>query len=194
MSDHEVPTPGTTPVLRFHAEELNEGVSSILTNLFLYTSRSARVQGTATRVRKALDNGDLALLSIKRQPRCHQCFPLVSEPSRQPGTQHLPAAGTDSPRNYVGDRLPACATATLRQGLVLLVQAETRQREGHGSTCLSGAVAARGAGSRAAVSHGTSRTARSWGGKIIVKRFLRGSCLQRLVVEKADPGVALNQA
>lgn len=128
VSVHELPAPSTIPVLQFHAEELNEGVSSILTNLFSYTSRSARVQGTATGVRKALDNGDLALLSVKRQPRCHQCFPLVLEPSRWLGTRHLPAAGTDSPGNDAGDRLPVCAVAMLWEGLVLPVHAEPWER------------------------------------------------------------------
>lgn len=56
------------------------------------------MQGTATRVRKALDKGDLALLSIKCQPRCHQRFPSVPEP----GTRHLPAAGADSPGMMLG--------------------------------------------------------------------------------------------
>lgn len=78
--------PGTTGALCLCAEELNEGVSSILTNLLSYTSRSARVQGTGTGVRKALDKSKLALLSVKRQPRRLQRFPLV------PGPRHLPAA------------------------------------------------------------------------------------------------------
>lgn len=147
VSVHELPAPGTTPALQFRAEELNEGVSSILTNLFLYTSRSARVQGTATRVRKALDNGDLALLSVKRQPRCHQHFPLVSEPSHRPGTWHLPAAGADSLRNDARDRLPACAMATLWWGLALPVREEPGERAGHSSARPAGATAGGGAGS-----------------------------------------------
>jgi len=110
------PLPAQPPCRSFTLEELNEGVSSILTNLFSYTSRSARVQGAASRVRKALDKGDLALLSIKRQPRRRRRFPLVREPSRRPGTRHLPAA--DSPERDAGTR--ACrALGRATTGLVL---------------------------------------------------------------------------
>lgn len=105
--------PGTTGALSLCAEELNEGVSSILTNLLSYTSRSARVQGTGTGVRKALDKSKLALLSVKRQPRRLQRFPLVPGPRHLPAAPWLRAAARGAPR--AGQR--SCDSSTAGNGM-----------------------------------------------------------------------------